>query len=473
MADKQTKIIATIGPATADKGIIASLVEAGVDVFRINFSHGTPEDHAEYLAAIREVEARLRRPVAVMGDLCGPKIRVGPIGDESTFLESGHELTIQRAPIEGTAERISTTFEELVDYVAEGDAILLADGRLRLQVTRCSPPDDFTCRVVVGGKLSSGKGINLPHSEIPISPLTEKDRRDIAWLAERDFDFVALSFVQRAADVRELQELLEAAGTRARIIAKIEKPQALKHIDEIIEAAHGVMVARGDLGVEMDFPAVPIAQKSITRKCEAAGKPCVIATEMLESMIQSPTPTRAEVSDVANAVFDHADAVMLSAESAVGKYPIETVCMMRDTVLAAQDYQEEVRRPSIVPFTQPRTAAAIAGAIRQIMAIQQIAAVVVYTTSGTTARLIAKNRPSCPIIALSAEPGTVRRCSLYYGVVPRRIDQPQDVDQLLDVASAFSKDLGVAKRGDHILVLAGHTFGTLEGTNGLIIDRVD
>ena len=270
----------------------------------------------------------------------------------------------------------------------------------------------------------------------------------------------------------ELAGLLDQAGCHARIIAKIEKPQALEHIDEIIDAAHGVMVARGDLGVEMDFPAVPIVQKSITRKCEAAAKPCVIATEMLESMIHSPTPTRAEVSDVANAVFDRADAVMLSAESSVGKYPIAAVQMMRATVLEAQDYQEELRRPFEVPFTKPRTAAAIASAIRQIMTIQDIAAVVVYTTSGTTARVLAKNRPTCPILALSAQSRTVQRCNLYYGVVPRQIEPPDSVDSLLNQAAQMAKDLGMAARGDRIIVLAGHTLDTEEGANGLIIERV-
>jgi pyruvate kinase len=325
----------------------------------------------------------------------------------------------------------------------------------------------------VGGLLSSGKGVNLPDTEMPISPLTEKDRQDVTWIGTRDFDYVALSFVQRADDVLELRRLLREAGSQAHIIAKIERPQALKQIDRIIEATDAVMVARGDLGVEMALDSVPIAQKSITRRCEAAAKPCIIATEMLESMIQSPTPTRAEVSDVANAVFDHTDAVMLSAESSIGAYPIQAVCLMRDVVVAVQNFLEEDGQLPGVPFSHPAKTASIAGAIRQVMNMQKISAIVVITASGTTARLIAKNRPPCPILALSTDKHVVRRCRLYYGVEARRIGHPDGLEQVMDLATVFCKEMGIAQRGDDVILIAGHPLGVKNHTNGMVIETLD
>jgi len=468
----RTKIVATLGPSSFAEEKIRALIEAGVDVFRINFSHGTPEQRDEALTNVRQIGSELGHPVAVCGDLCGPKIRVGMLDEGAVFLDPGREIVIQRSPIEGAVERISTTFEELVDYVSVGDRVFLADGRLRLEVIRTAPPDEFTCRVAVGGKLSNGKGVNLPDTHIPTSPLTEKDRRDVEWIAQRDFDYVALSFVQRAEDIHELRGLLDDAGSDVHIIAKIEKPQALQRVDEIIKAADAVMVARGDLGVEMDFPAVPVAQKSIAAKCQLASKPCIIATEMLESMIQSPTPTRAEVSDVANAVFDHTDAVMLSGESAIGSYPVETVHMMNETLKAAQDYLEEHGRPVRIEVRDRLTVAALAGAIRQVAKVQQVAAVAVFTASGTTARLISKNRPPCPVLALASDEHIVRRCCLYFGVVPRLIECPSDSRELIGVAGAMCKELGLAKSGDNIIVVAGHPIGSPDRTNGLIIEQV-
>jgi pyruvate kinase len=388
-------------------------------------------------------------------------------------LEQGSEVIIQRDPIEGTAARFSTTYQELIDHVSVNERILLADGRLRLEVIRTSPPDHFICKVIVGGLLSNGKGVNVPDTEMPISPLTEKDRQDVAWIGARDLDYVALSFVQRADDILELRRLLRDAGSQAHIIAKIERPQALQQIDNIIDATDAVMVARGDLGVEMALAAVPVAQKSITQRCEAAAKPCIIATEMLESMIHSAVPTRAEVSDVANAVFDHTDAVMLSAESSIGKYPVEAVQMMRNVVLSVQDFLDEEGQMQKVPFSLPTKTAALAASVRQIMRMQTISAIVVLTASGTTARLMAKNRPPCPILALAMEKRIVRRCRLYYGVEARRIGQPEGTLQLMDVANVFCKEMGLAARGDDIIVIAGHPLGTEHATNGLIVETLD
>jgi pyruvate kinase len=387
-------------------------------------------------------------------------------------LEAGREIVIKRMPIEGTAECVSTTLPELVDVVRPGERILLADGRLRLEVVRTSRPEDFTCRVIVGGPLSSGKGVNLPETELSISALTEKDHQDIRWIAQHDFDYVALSFVQRAKDVDDLRRLLDHHGSQAQIIAKIEKPQALNHIDAIIEAADAVMVARGDLGVEMDFPAVPIAQKTIAHKCQVAGKPCIIATEMLESMIASPRPTRAEVSDVANAVFDHADAVMLSAESSIGKYPVEAVAAMHRIVVASEAFQDPRRDMESVTLSESSTTAALSTAVRQVMHMQPIAAIALFTASGTTARLLAKNRPACPILALSSQSGVTRRACLYYGVVPRVVDLPESVEQFLKQSESMAKALHLASSGDRVIVLAGHPIGATGGTKMLIVEEI-
>ena len=344
-----------------------SLVQAGCDAFRINFSHGSDEQREEFLSNLRAVEKDSGKPIAVCGDLCGPKIRVGLIAGGGVLLGEGQELIIQRAAIEGTATRISTTLAELVDKVRVGESILLDDGKLRLEVLRTSPPNEVVTRVVRGGVLGSGKGVNLPHTQLQLSALTEKDRRDAAWIAQHDFDYVALSFVRSPGDVQVLRDLLNGLDCEAHIIAKIEKPQALEHIEAILRVADGVMVARGDLGVEMDLPAVPVAQKRIAAASQHTGKPCIIATQMLESMITSPVSTRAEVSDVANAVLDHADAVMLSGETAVGKYPVETVAVMNKTVSAIQAYDDQTNPGGDVFYEAFPTTAAIAGAVRKII----------------------------------------------------------------------------------------------------------
>jgi pyruvate kinase len=470
---KQTKIVATVGPASGSADRILELVNAGVDMFRINFSHGDYPQREQYIQAIRHAERKAGRPIAICGDLCGPKIRVGLLENGEIELQTGAEITIQRKEVLGTAACISTTLPELVDVVHPGETILLADGRLRLNVVRTEPPEHFVCEVVAGGKLANGKGVNLPQTQLPMGALTEKDIRDVDWIAERDFDYVALSFVQRPDDVRQLRELLEQRNCEAQLIAKIEKPQALTRIDSIIEVADVIMVARGDLGVEMDFPSVPIAQKSIASKCERAGRPCIIATEMLESMIQSPRATRAEVSDVANAVFDRVDAVMLSGESAIGDYPVAAVSTMKRTVMAADEFA--ARQDICVPpeLHESSTTAALAGALRTVMKKQPAAAVAVFTVSGMTARLIAKNRPCCPILALSANVSALRRCSLYHGVVPRKVDLPGDTMSAIELARSMCKELGMARVGDWIIVLAGHPLGVTGYTNGLIVVQIE
>ena len=470
--DKRTKIVATVGPACSSAEKLRALIDAGVDVFRINFSHGDETQRGQFLKDIRVAEQEAGRPVAICGDLCGPKIRVGMIRDGEVDLKADAQIVIQREPVEGTSERISTTLPELVDVVVVGETILLADGRLRFEVVSTSPPEEFTCRILVGGVLSSGKGVNLPQTELPVSALTEKDRQDVAWIAERDFDYVALSFVQRPENVDELRSLLKDSGSDAHIITKIEKPQALDNIDAIIDRADAVMIARGDLGVEMDFPAVPIAQKAIAQKCQVAGKPCIVATEMMESMITSVQPTRAEVSDVANAVFDKADAVMLSAESSIGKHPIEAVTAMGRIIIASEGYVDQygaAEAPTVEKFTRT---AALAASVRGTMELMDIKAIATFTATGTTARVMAKNRPRCPILALSADPSVVRRACLYYGVVPLLVDLPPDVRDLLETIQDAAKSLGLAATGDDIIVLTGHPVGMAGGTRALIVEEI-
>jgi pyruvate kinase len=470
----RTKIVCTIGPASRDAAVLKKLVQTGCDVLRINFSHGTCEEHQQSLDNIRHVEAAIGQPLAVMADLCGPKIRVGKIAGGSVLLAEGASIIIQRQPVEGNAARISTTLAELVDEVKAGETILLDDGKLRLEVTEAHAPDCFVCKVVRGGMLSSGKGVNLPHTTLKFSALTEKDRQDVEWLAGKGFDYVALSFVRSAQDVVALRELLAAHGCGAHIVAKIEKPQALEHIEEIIDAADAIMVARGDLGVEMDLPAVPVAQKRIVQLCQVAGKPCIVATQMLESMINSPIPTRAEVSDVANAALDHADAVMLSGETAVGKFPVEAVSMMNDTLAAIEAWHDDLHELPHVHDSAAPTCAALAAAVREILRVEKVAAVSIFTISGATARVFSKSRLPVPILAMSPDLSAVRRMCLYYAVAAvRQADPPEHTRQVLDIAAAEAMEQKIAAAGDKIIVISGRPIGQPGHTNTLVVHTIE
>ena len=468
----RTKIVATIGPASAEPDVVRRLVQAGCDVFRINFSHGTDEQREQFLSGIRRVERELGRPLAVMADLCGPKIRIGEIDGGAVLLGENQRITIVREPVVGNAKRISTTLHELVDAVKPGQQILLDDGKLRLAVEGREGADAVVCRVLQGGMLAGGKGVNLPHTDLNLPALTEKDRRDAAWIAARDFDYVALSFVRCPEDVQQLRRLLEDGGCGAHIVAKIEKPQAVEQIEGILQAADAVMVARGDLGVEMDLPAVPVAQKNIARLAQQAGKPCIIATQMLETMTTSPTPTRAEVSDVANAVLDHADAVMLSGETAVGKHPVEAVAMMDRIVRAMQVYHDQTAVALPVPHAAGLTMVAMAAAVREVLAVEEIAAVAVFTLTGTTARMLAKSRLTCPILAISPDPAVVRRMCLYYGVDAFQADAPPHTRDVLDLAAKYALQRGLAERGDKIVVVSGRPIGVPGNTNTLVVHTV-
>lgn len=465
----RTKICATVGPACQDKAVLLEMVRAGVDVLRINFSHGDEAGRAAALEAIRDVEAELGSPLGVMADLCGPKIRVGMMAGGGCVLETGARLEIRREPVEGTAEAISTTLAELVDHVEVGQRLLLDEGAICLRVVETHPPEHAVCRVLRGGELQSGKGVHLPETDLKLPALTEKDRNDVAWIVERDFDLVALSFVQRPEDLGELRALLPA---EMKIIAKIEKPQALARIDAILQASDGIMVARGDLGVEMPLPRVPMAQKRLVRLARERCKACIVATQMLESMTHRPTPTRAEATDIANAVLDGADTLMLSGETAVGAYPAQAVAMMNDIAAEAEAYEAEHCPEVRVEYAPARTTAALAAAVRAVVQREDIAAAVVFTATGTTANVLAKQRLTIPILAMSPSLRVARQMKLLYGVRPVAEPIPEHTGDVLARGEAHLKAGHLAKPGDKIVVLSGRPIGQPGATNNLVVYTV-
>ncbi len=490
----KTKIVATVGPASRDVPVLTRLVKAGVDVFRINFSHGTLDEHEQILKNIRRVSDDLGEPLAVMADLCGPKIRVGKMRNGGAMLAKGAEITIRRKPVEGTGEQISTTFPELIDKVRKGQKIRLDDGKIELEVVRSASQNAVLCRVVTGGILSSGKGVNLPKTNLSLSALTEKDRADAKWIARRDFDYVALSFVQRAADVKALRKILAGADSEARIIAKIEKPQAVKNIDAIIAAADGILVARGDMGVEMSLPEVPLVQKRLVRLCAGQGKVCIIATQMLETMTENPTPTRAEVSDVANAILDGTDAVMLSGETAVGKYPEKAVRMMGKIAQRTERYLDEVhtdrrmRRHFKWLLTELDDSTpgpkhkhkrhtdrisddllAIAKATQALVNSETVRAVVTFTLTGNTARILSKMRLPVPILALTPSERVMQQVCLCYGVHARRTGMFEHTREILPAAAKEVRRLRWARKGDKIAVVSGRPLRKPGTINTLVV----
>ncbi len=469
----RTKIVATLGPASGELSQIRRLVEAGVDVFRINFSHGDNSQHEQYLDTVRRVEKEAGTPLGVFGDLCGPKIRTGQIEGGSVLLQAGEQIVLQAEPITGNSRRISISRRQLPREVRRDETILIDDGRIALQVVQAGSAERFLCNIVHGGRLSSHKGVNLPHTQLKLSALTDKDRRDAAWIASRPFDYVALSFVRSRGDIDELRDLLDENDCQAGIIAKIEKPQAVENIESILEATDAVMVARGDLGVEMDLHLVPVAQKRISLLAQQHRKPCIIATQMLESMTTSATPTRAEVSDVANAVLDRADAVMLSGETAVGNYPIKAVEMMNRVVQEVQAYHDETCVVQREDDQTQGTTGAIAKAVHGIVQTGQARAVAVYTATGTSARLLAKSRLGCSILAMAPSVEVARRASLYYGVQSVQADAPSHTRDILKLASGWVKRLGLARTGDKIVVVSGRPIGSPGATNTLVVHAVD
>jgi len=459
-----------MGPASDPPERLAMLIQAGVDCFRLNFSHGAREDHARRMAAIRAAEEKAGAPVGVFADLQGPKIRVGSFKAGEIKLKYNEIVTLEGSNEPGDAGIIRLPHPELVNALEEGDILKLDDGKLQITVIERGR-SQLKARVDHGGVLKNQKGVNVPTRRIPISALTDKDREDLAYALELGVDYIALSFVQHAEDVRESRALI---GDRAGIIAKIEKPSALAQIEDIVDIADAVMVARGDLGVELPPEQVPIAQRKIIRAARAAGRPVIVATHMLESMIDAPTPTRAEASDVATAVYQGADAVMLSAESAVGRHPQSAVAIM-DRIIRAVEADEEYWSglPRDMTPPQPTTADAIALSARHIADVLGCAAVVAYTATGSTALRVARERPRCGVIGLTPVVETARRMSLVWGVRSVVTEDAADGEDMIAKADAAVRKLGIADVGDRVAVIAGIPFGRPGKTNTIRLFRVE
>ncbi len=467
MKHRHTKIVATVGPATASPEGIRRLLGAGVNVLRLNMAHGDHTTHADVVRWARQFE--VDRPIGLLADLAGPKIRIGRLPGPLT-LEDGTGVVI--AP-EATASRdeLPSTYAALAADVRPGDRILLDDGQLELVVDRIAD-DRVYAEVVVGGLLRPNKGLNLPGVRVSAPALTEKDRADLRFALDIGVHFIGLSFVRRPEDILELRRLIGDGPEAPLIVAKIEKDTALEHLDEIMEVTDCVMVARGDLGVELPFHDVPVAQKRIISRALFHGRPVITATQMLESMISNARPTRAEANDVATSVFDSSDAVMLSGETAVGSYPVQTVAMMNEILKHAQEYHDDTRQPARITWTRAHTEAALGAAVREILATVDVAAVAVYTCSGTTARILSKYRLPCPIIGISQHRSTVRRMCLYYGVDAVLSDVPRSTRDVLIVASETAVERGLARAGDRLVVVTGRPIGRSGHANTVVIHEI-
>ena len=475
-AHGKTKIVCTLGPSTATVEMLAQLIHSGMDVVRLNFSHGTYEDHLTALRNVQEAMKRTGSCVAVLQDLQGPKIRIGNLSVPFVELHPGGHLTITTDPVTGTSEKVSTTYTNLTKDVHPGERILLDDGKLRLRVLEVKK-NDVVCEVIVGGTLSAHKGINLPGVTVSAPSFTEKDLQDLEFGLKHDIDYVALSFVRTADDIRRLRTIIVERIEKGRflpIVAKIEKPQAVTNIDAIIAEADGIMIARGDLGVELPPEDVPILQKMIVTKCNLAGKPVIIATQMLESMINSPTPTRAEASDVANAVVDGGDAVMLSGETSVGKYPLEAVQIM--SRIAQKVEAEHIGQARVLDHTlggvESRHDAL--GRSACVLAEQMnAAAIVTVTHSGETARVVSRYRPRPKIIAITDRTKILRRLTLIWGVHGMVIENlNDDSDKALQKIQERLINSGMVMRGEYVVMLAGLPFFARGSTNFIKVEKM-
>ena len=470
---RRAKIVCTIGPASHSPDVLRALVDAGMDVARLNFSHGSHADHAAVVADLRRIADEAGRPLAILQDLQGPKIRLGMLQGGAVQLGTGARFVLTTEEIEGDADRASTTYKALPSDVTQGDDILLSDGLLRLRVDGVNG-EDITCTVVDGGHLRQRAGINLPGAELSVPSMTEKDLADLAFGVEQGVDWVALSFVRSAADVDALKAELARLQADAGVIAKLEKPQAIDALDDIVDAADAIMVARGDLGVEMSPERVPFIQKTIIRACAAAGKPVITATQMLESMIENPRPTRAEASDVANAVFDGTDAVMLSGETAMGAPPIHAVQMMHRIVseaernVAAQpEMRRRARREAALSFSD-----AIAEAAGQVAADTKAAAIVAFTQSGFSAKLIARSRPQTRIYAFTPHRRVQRRLCVHWGLEPRYAAYLERTQDMIEVVEQQLLEEGIVRAGDSLVFLAGMPSNRPGTTNMLRLHTV-
>ena len=472
---RRAKIVCTLGPATDTAEALAALLDAGMDVARLNFSHGTHAKHARRLNLLRRLARERGKTLAILQDLQGPKIRTGPLEEgKPVELRSHSTIILTTRNVPGNARVISTNYQALPQEVKAGNRILLADGLMELNVERVSGTD-ITCRVVNGGCLLEHQGINLPGVALQISALTAKDRADLKFGLQHDVDYVALSFVRRPEDVLELKKILKRSDHRPGVVAKLEKPEAIDRLEDILHVADAVMVARGDLGVELPPESVPVIQKQVIERANALKVPVITATQMLESMTVNPRPTRAEASDVANAIFDGTDAVMLSGETASGKYPTESVRMMARIVSAAEispryGWHGRNRRASRGSLTVPES---ICESVAHMTETLQLSAIAVFTQSGSSARLISKYRPRVPIYAFSPLPEISRRTALFWGVHPVHMPPVQSTDRMVEEAASWLRRSGVVKRGDVIAVIAGTPISRHGTTNLLKLHRIE
>lgn len=466
---RSAKIIATLGPATSSENMIEKLYLAGADVFRLNFSHGSHDDHKKRYEFIRKLEQKVSRPIGILMDLQGPKLRIGTFQNQQIYLKEGDKFILDRDPSAGNERRVYLPHPEIFKALTKFSPLLLDDGKIRLEVQEVTP-EKIETKVINGGPLSDRKGLNVPSVALPLSAMTKKDREDLSFGLSLGVDWVALSFVQTPQDVIEARKII---GNKAGIISKLEKPLAIDHLEEIIHHSDAVMVARGDLGVEMLPEEVPSIQKMIVQACRKAGKPVVIATQMLDSMIKSPTPTRAEASDVAAAVYDGSDAVMLSAESASGDYPVESVSMMDRIIQKVEKdpYYLKMKEASS-PKLESTTSDAITAAARQVAHTLKVSAIVTFTTSGETTFRAARERPDCPILAITPEIQIARKLTLVWGTYPVKSEDVKGFTDAVKNACHIAKNEGFAKEGDQVVVTAGVPFRVSGSTNILRIAKV-
>ncbi len=468
---RKTKIVATIGPATDNKETIEKMVKAGMNVVRLNFSHGDYAEHLNRIKLARAVSKKFGRPIGILQDLSGPKIRIGDFKEGSATLKKDHPFILTVKKCAGDAGKVFVNYKSLPSEVKKGDIIMLNDGKIELIVEKISG-GDIHCKVLVGGEIKGRRGVNIPGAYLKISALTAKDKRDIKFGVENDVDFMAISFVRTAKDILSLRKILKKSGADIHIIAKIETKESIDNIDEIIGVADGIMVARGDLAVEVSAERVPILQKMIIKKCNIAGKPVITATQMLESMIKNPVPTRAEVSDVANAVFDGADAVMLSEETTLGDYAVNAVELMSKVARYAEenfDYGDARNRGD--HFTKS-VADSISYSITNICRNVDAKAIVALTESGFTARMISRYKPKRSILALTPNRKTFERLSLSFGCYPRFIKDFKNLEEVVETAKEMAVGNKMAKKGDKIVIAAGIPFGASGTTNLLLVQKI-
>ena len=470
---RKTKIVCTIGPATGSGQMIEKLASAGMNIARLNFSHGTYEEHATHIEAIRQVSSKLSLPLAVLQDLPGPKIRIGELKKETVWLQPGDDFTLTNKQVIGDEHIASVSLASLPKDVNPGNIIFLNDGAIKLDVVSTTK-SEVRSKVVIGGMLAPKKGVNIPGVRLKVPSITDKDLSHLLFGLEQGVDFVALSFVREAGDVRQIRQFLQAKGADVPLVAKIEKHEAVDNIDEIIAEADGIMVARGDLGVEIPLKRVPIVQKELISKCNRVGKPVIVATQMLQSMVHSPYPTRAEVSDVANAILDSADAVMLSGETAIGKYPEETTLMMRQIAIETElalPYHRILseKTETVIPQTDDAISYAACHIAEQLGAVGIIA----YTSSGSTAQRVAKYRPKAPILAITPNDSVRRKLALYWGVYPYQVREYASVEKAFEQGAQLAVKLGLAQRGDLVVITAGVPLRVPGSTNMLKVQKID